>query len=160
VKSIGHEETFPTDVVDRAVLEHEIVRLADKVAERLRRAGRRARTVQLKLRFADFSTITRSRAPSEPTDLARELARTATMLLDSVDLVDGVRLLGVSAQQLDAADAVQGTLSFGDAEGLGALGDPEARGRLERSVDAVRARFGADAVVVARFAQPSSLEEP
>jgi DNA polymerase-4 len=160
VKSIGHEETFPTDVVDRAVLEHEILRLGDKVAERLRRAGRRARTVQLKLRFADFSTITRSRTLNEPTDLARELARTATMLLGAVDLGDGVRLLGVSAQQLDAADAVQGTLSFGETEALGARGDREARGRLERSVDAVRARFGADAVVVARFAQPSSLEEP
>lgn len=151
-KSVGHEETFPTDVLDRDVLEHEILRLADKVAERLRRAGCTARTVQLKLRYGDFSTITRSRTLVEPTDLARELARTATVLLDAVDLGDGVRLLGVSAQQLDAADAVQGTLSFGDSEGLGGLDDREERGRLERSVDAVRARFGADAVKAARFA--------
>lgn len=156
VKSVGHEETFPTDVVDRAVLEHEILRLADRVAERLRRGGRTARTVQLKLRYADFSTITRSRTLIEPTDLARELARAAIVLLGVVDLGDGIRLLGVSAQQLDVADAVQGALSFGDADGAGVLDDREERGRLERSVDEVRARFGADAVVAARFALPPS----
>jgi DNA polymerase-4 len=157
VKSVGHEETFPTDVVDRAELEHEIRRLADKVAERLRRSGCTARTVQLKLRFADFSTITRSRTLIEPTDLARELAHTATVLLGAVDLGDGIRLLGVSAQQLDAAHAVQGALSLGDTDGPGALDDREERGRLERSVDAVRARFGTDAVVAARYAPPPSL---
>ena len=150
VKSVGHEETFPTDVVDRAVLEREILRLADKVAERLRRGSRTARTVQLKLRYADFSTITRSRTLAEPTDLAREVARTATTLLRAVDLGDGIRLLGVSAQQLDAAKAVQGALSFGSPNDSEVLDDREERGRLERSVDAVRARFGADAVVAAR----------
>ncbi len=152
VKSVGHEETFPTDVIDRAVLEHEVLRLSDKVAARLRGAGRTARTVQLKVRYADFSTITRSRTLSEPTDLARELARTATALLGAVELGDGVRLLGVSAQQLEAADAVQGALPFDEQDGAAAIDAREQRGRLERSVDAVRARFGTDAVVAARFA--------
>ena len=155
-KSVGHEETFPTDVVDRAVLEREILRLADKVAERLRRGRRAARTVQLKLRYADFSTITRSRTLAEPTDLAREVARTALVLLRAVDLGDGIRLLGVSAQQLDTADAVQGALSFGDPDDPDVLDDREERGRLERSVDAVRARFGADAVLSARLVPPPS----
>jgi DNA polymerase IV len=154
VKSVGHEETFPTDVLDRAVLEQEIVRLSDKVAGRLRQAGRTARTVQLKVRYADFSTITRSRTLAEPTDLARDLARIATVLLDAVDLGEGVRLLGVSAQQLDAADAVQGALPFDEVDGGAAIDAREERGRLERSVDAVRARFGSDAVVAARFASP------
>jgi DNA polymerase-4 len=154
VKSVGHEETFPTDVLDRAVLEHEVVRLADKVAARLRGASRMARTVQLKIRYADFSTITRSRTLAEPTDLAREVARTATVLLDAVDLGDGVRLLGVAAQQLEAADAVQGALPFDAVDGGLAVDEREERGRLERSVDAVRARFGSDSVVAARFAGP------
>jgi DNA polymerase-4 len=154
VKSVGHEETFPTDVLDREVLEHEVLRLADKVAARLREAGRSARTVQLKLRYADFATITRSRTLTDPTDLARDLARTATALLDAVDLGDGVRLLGVSAQQLEVAHAVQGSLPFDEVDGGPALDDRAERGRLERSVDEVRARFGSDAVVAARFAGP------
>ncbi len=154
VKSVGNEETFPTDVLDRSVLEHEIVRLSDKVAGRLRDAGRITRTVQLKVRYADFSTITRSRTLAEPTDLARELARTATVLLDAVDLGDGVRLLGVSAQQLEVADAVQGALPFDEVDGGASIDAREERGRLERSVDAIRARFGSDAVVAARFASP------
>ena len=66
-KSIGHEETFPQDVRHRATLEHEIVRLSDRVASRLRAAQRVARTVQLKLRYHDFRTITRRRrSPSPP----------------------------------------------------------------------------------------------
>ena len=160
VKSVGHEETFPTDVIDRAVLEREILRLADKVAERLRRGSRTARTVQLKLRYADFSTITRSRTLTEPTDLARELAHTATTLLSVVDLGDGIRLLGLSAQQLDSADAVQGSLSFESPDDSDLLDDREERGRLERSVDAVRARFGADAVVAARSVPSPSRPSP
>jgi DNA polymerase-4 len=156
VKSVGHEETFPADVIDRATLEHEVLRLSDKVAARLRSAGRTARTVQLKLRYADFSTITRSRTLAEPTDLAQQLARTATVLLDAVDLGEGIRLLGVSAQQLDAADAVQGALPFDEEDPAATIDAREERGRLERSIDAVRARFGSDAVVAARFAAPPS----
>ena len=61
VKSIGHEQTFPTDLHDHAALEHQLVGLADGVASRLRAAHAAARTVQLKVRFGDFKTITRSR---------------------------------------------------------------------------------------------------
>lgn len=147
-KSVGHEETFPADVTDPSVLEHEIARLADKVAARLRRAGRTARTVQLKVRFADFSTITRSHTLTDPTDLARDLATTATALLHRVELRDGIRLLGVSAQQLESSVAVQGSLALDEADDAD---DREQRGRLERSVDAVRERFGTDSVVSARF---------
>jgi len=169
VKSIGHEETFPRDLVERGALEHEIVRLADKVAGRLRAAQRVARTVQLKLRYGDFRTITRARTLPEPTDLALDLARTGIDLLHDVDLGAGIRLLGISAQQLEPADAVQTALSFGDdgRPGGAALGGAEdaastreQRSRLERSVDLVRDRFGDDAVVPARFAPPGSRPRP
>jgi hypothetical protein len=62
----------------------------------------------------------------------------------------------VSAQQLDAADAVQGALALGGPDDPQVLDDREERGRLERSVDAVRARFGADAVLSARLVPPPS----
>ena len=77
VKSIGHEETFPTDLHDHAALEHQLVGLADGVASRLRAADAAARTVQLKVRFGDFRTVTRSRTLAAPTDLAADVGRVA-----------------------------------------------------------------------------------
>ena len=151
-KSIGHEETFPTDIVDRTVLEREIVRFADRVAARLRRSDLVGRTVQLKVRYHDFRTITRSRTLAEPTDLAADIYRAAATLLANVDLEAGVRLLGISVQQLEAAAEVQAALPLGD-EHSPRDNDPgrQQQSDLERSVDRVRARYGDDAVMPARL---------
>jgi DNA polymerase-4 len=156
VKSIGHEETFPTDRREPASLERTVAALADGVAARLRRAGRVGRTVQLKVRYAGFRTITRSRTIPAPTDLAAEIASVAVALLRDVpDLDVGVRLLGVSVQQLSVPEAVQPDLfGFeGSHTHTAAEAAPEApvpptpRMRsLERTIDAVRERFGHDAV--------------
>jgi DNA polymerase-4 len=116
LKSVGHEETFPVDHTDREVLAREVVRLADRTATRLRANGLRGRTVQLKVRFADFRTITRSRTLSTATDLAADVSTTARALLDAVDVTEGVRLLGVSVQQLAGAgmgDGEQQALPLG-----------------------------------------------
>ncbi len=166
-KSIGHEETFPTDVTDRAVLEHELVRLADAVASRLRGAQVAARTVQLKLRYGDFRTITRSRTLPEATDLAADIGRVTRELLRAVDLGAGVRLLGISGQQLvrsvaDPTAEDQGQLfdegQRFDEGGAGATpgiatrqpATPETAtpkaAAIERSLDAIRAKFGPGAV--------------
>ena len=77
VKSIGHEETFATDQRDPGPLQVEVVRQADAVATRLRKAGVAGRTVTLKVRFPDFRTITRSRTAAAPIDTGAELARLA-----------------------------------------------------------------------------------
>jgi len=156
VKSIGHEETFPTDLHDHAALEHKLVALADGVASRLRASQVAARTVQLKVRFGDFTTVTRSRTLPDPTDLAADLTRIGRELLRSLDVAPGFRLLGVSGQQLVRRAVVagdQGTL-FGDPDddpaGAPAVVAPEVddhrQAALERSVDRVRARFGPGAV--------------
>jgi DNA polymerase-4 len=157
VKSIGHEETFPVDLHDHAALDHRLVGLADGVATRLRAAGVTARTVQLKVRFGDFTTVTRSRTLPEPTDLAADLRRVAGDLLHALDVAPGVRLLGVSGQQLVRRAPTrgdQGTL-FGDPAAPGADDgsapaaappDEARQAALERSVDEVRARFGPGAV--------------
>jgi DNA polymerase-4 len=153
-KSMGHEQTFPTDVTDRTALEQEIGRLADPVASRLRAAARVARTVQLKVRYADFRTITRSRTLATPTDLAAELASVARELFAAVPIGTGIRLLGISAQQLEDAEAgIQAPL-FGDDPPELAVDDgarstspgPGRQAAVERSIDAVRARFGQRAV--------------
>ena len=154
VKSIGHEETFPVDVSERAALEHEIVRLADAVASRLRAARVSARTVQLKLRYGDFRTITRSRTLGEATDLAGDIGRVARELLGGVEVADGVRLLGISGQQLIRRSGVaapapddQGQLFDEGATPTGTNGAGSTRqAAVERSLDAIRAKFGPGAV--------------
>ena len=153
-KSVGHEETFPVDVRDRALLERELVRLADGVATRLRAASVAGRTVQLKVRFADFRTISRARTLREPTAVAADIAQVARRLLDGVPTDDGIRLLGVSVSKLGTETVAQPRL-FDEPEPRSARpGDlPELdpvrsarRAAVEQSVDAVRARFGRSAV--------------
>ncbi len=140
-KSIGHEETFATDVTDRSRLELDLMRFAERVATRLREAKTAARTVQLKVRYSDFRTITRSRTLPDATDVAHELVRVGRELLREVDLGDGLRLLGLSAQQLVPITDLQPRLPL-DAASTG-----DARhASLERTVDQVRARYGDDAV--------------
>ncbi len=134
-KSIGHEETYRHDVDDLNHLRREAVRMADAVASRLRAAGLVGRTVTLKVRFADFATITRSSTPGAPIDTGPEVARVAVELLDQVDVSGGVRLLGVSIANLTEDATRQLTLD-----------DAVSWGEATQAVDAVRARFGAAAV--------------
>jgi DNA polymerase IV len=135
-KSVGHETTFGHDVTDRAEIHRELLRLADGVGARLRAAGTTARTVVLKLRFSDFTTITRSRTLAEPTDLGRRLYEEARSLYDAAS--EGgrpVRLVGVRGEQLGAGAA-----------GLGLWDDDEQWRDAESVVDQVAERFGRDAV--------------
>jgi DNA polymerase-4 len=151
MKSVSSEATFATDLTDRARLEREIAHLADGVGARVRAAGRVGRTVQLKVRYADFRTVTRSRTLREPTDRTSEIGAVAKALLAAVpDLDRGVRLLGVGLQQLLVPEPVQQDL-FADATapaGTSRPADTEAgdRDALERTVDAVHARFGTGAL--------------
>ena len=99
-KSISVEDTFETDLVDRATLTAICDRHARQVAARLRSHGLFARTVTLKLRRHDFSTQTRSTTLHSPIDAPDEIARLARGLLDVVDLTGGIRLLGVGVAGL------------------------------------------------------------
>lgn len=143
-KSVGHEETYSTDLVEASELWRETVRLADTVAARLRHGGLAARTVTVKVRFSDFATITRSRTLPGPVDTALEVAGAAHGLLESVDPTPGVRLLGISASTLSAGAARQLRLDEGLSVG------PErwspAWGEAWQAVDELRRRFG-DSVV-------------
>jgi DNA polymerase-4 len=156
VKSIGHEETFPSDRTDRTGLERDALRMADAVAARLRTAATAARTVQLKVRYADFRTITRARTLRAPTDLAAVIGSTARELLQAVELGEGIRLLGVSVSQLEHRGGVQEQL---DLEAASTAEQPRAPDReaLEDAVGSVRARFGADAVGSAAFLERGRL---
>jgi DNA polymerase-4 len=155
-RSIGNEETFGTDVRSRPELEREIVRLADRVAGRLRHTGLEARTITLKVRFADFRTITRSRTEPEPTALSTDITAIARELLAAVDVGPGIRLLGISGSQLAAPAQRQGVLDLG---GDDAAEGRERRSALENAMDAVRERFGAGAVSAAVLTRPGPAKE-
>jgi DNA polymerase-4 len=141
-KSIGAEHTFEADHRDRARLDALLRRQAERVARELRREGVAARCLTLKLRFADFRTITRS-ATAEPTQDGLVLYQRAAALLGREALAQPVRLIGLSASMLTSAGV--GQLS---------LLDPGAarRERLAHVVDALADRFGTDTVVPAALA--------
>lgn len=101
-KSIGHEETWAYDRYDAEDLHRQMVRMADAVGARLRRAGVAGRTVTLKVRFADFTTITRSQTVPHPLDTGPDLVSVAAGLLNRVDPSAGVRLMGLSVSALGA----------------------------------------------------------
>lgn len=143
-KSVGTETTFARDVVDRTVLERFVLDASHRCARRLRNAGLVAHTVVLKLRGADFRTVTRSRTLSAPTDTGRDIARVAGELLAGEPVPPGgVRLLGVRAENLARRS-----------EGVEVPLDEDARpGRTERAMDRVAERFGDGAL------RPASLLE-
>ncbi len=147
-KSVGHEETFPHDHHRRETLQREIVRLADSVAGRLRKHDLAGRTVTLKVRFNDFRTITRSSTLPTAVDAGPAIARVAKALLDGVDPTPGVRLIGVSVSQLSDDGARQLSL---DDDGAAAWDD------ASEAVDAIRDRFGDQAIVPATLAGPEGI---
>ncbi|TQN40760.1 DNA polymerase-4 [Blastococcus colisei] len=100
VKSVSHEETFERDLTDLDVLGREIDSMAARVGERLRTAAFSGRTVTLKLRRYDFTTLTRSQTLSQPTDDVRTIAATARRLLAEAGTQGGLRLLGVGVSGL------------------------------------------------------------
>ena len=99
-KSISVEDTFETDVTDREALQAVIVRDSATVARRLSAAHLFARTITLKARYPDFTTLSRSRTLDGATDDAAVIALVARALLEQVELLRGVRLLGVGVAGL------------------------------------------------------------
>ena len=148
-KSIGHEETYARDIHERPPAEREVVRMADAVASRLRKAGVAGRTVTLKVRFHDFRTITRSHTLPAPTATAGLIAATAKDLLAAVDPAPGIRLLGVTVSNLGKPVAEQLTLDD--------LAKPAAADRAAEAVEEIRRRFGEASVGPAALVEEQGL---
>jgi DNA polymerase-4 len=138
-KSIGADETFAYDIDDPERIHRELLRLSDRTAARARSAGMAGRTVSIKVRFADFTTITRARTLRHHTDVSREIFATARELFDRLGLQRArIRLVGVRLEGLvpTAAAPIQSTLD-----------EPEHGWRdADRAVDRASARFGAGSV--------------
>ena len=146
-KSIGHEETYPRDLVEPAELERELARLSDAVAARLRKQEVAARTATLKVRFAGFTTITRSVTPPEPIETAPAFVAALRPILRGLDTYQGVRLLGVSGSNLVAP-----------AQQLNLLADTDAPLRAAGAIDQIRDRFGAAAIGPASAVGPRGVD--
>ena len=143
-RSIGADETFSADTDDPDVIRAELLRLSDRVAGRMRRAGLVGRTVQLRVRFADFTTISRSKTLPGSTDVGQDIYRTVVALYDGLGLQRvRLRLVGVRVEHLtDRASATEQLL----------LDAPEHGWRdAEQALDRVRDRFGHSSVRLARL---------
>jgi DNA polymerase-4 len=127
--------------------------MAERVGSRLREHGLAGRTVTLKVRFPDFRTITRSATLPDPFSLSGEIARLALGLLEKVDTAGGIRLLGVTVSNLTALAARQESLFGDDGQPSSA---PAGQIHLQSAVDAVRARFGPDALGSAALVEPGA----
>ena len=143
-KSISAEATYDTDLVDEEAVERALLRHCDRVSARLRRQGLAGRTVTLKLRFGDFTTVTRSLTTRVPVEHTPDLWDAARALLAKVDLAGrGVRLLGIGVGSLEPGASPR-QLSM----------EHPSRDAVAEAAEQVRARFGDDAVVPARLVDP------
>jgi DNA polymerase-4 len=134
-RSMGAEETFGRDVADRDVVSRELLRLAAKVTARMRRARVAGRTVALRVRYADFTTITRSRTLPDATDVTGAVHAEAVRLFDALGRRRlRIRLVGVRVEGLIPLEHAHRQLVIGERE----HGWPDA----DRAVDRIHQRFG------------------
>lgn len=139
-KSVGHEHTFDTDTVDMKRLEATLLDVAESVASRLRRHHLAAGSVQLKLRYEGFETLTRQAPlPSQTRESGPIYTVGLALLQKTLVSGRGVRLVGLTA------------INLTDAQQLTLFDAPERTDRLTRSIDVVRERFGERAITRARL---------
>jgi DNA polymerase IV len=153
-KSIGAEETFAADIGDPGMIHRELLRLAGRTAHSLRSSGYVARTISVKLRRADFKTITRSRTLAEPTDVAQKIYATACELYAASGMGGGtlLRLVGVRATGLSPAAAAGTQLALGERA--------DAWRDVEGAMDQITRRFGAGALRPGSLVKPSRTGHP
>lgn len=153
-KSISRETTFSSDVNDVEILRTILIGLVEDVARRLRKNKLRGKTIQLKIRYDDFSTFTRSITVSQPTDLTREIEQSAILLLDQKlpKRPLSIRLIGVGVTGFQSGSQQQKSLF--DEE------DQQKLSRLDQVKDQIASRFGSNSIIRGnRIANDDSQEE-
>ncbi len=135
-KSVSVEETYPVDLVGEAVIHTELLAHCDALAYRLRRAGLAARTISIKIRYDDFTTVTRSETREAPTDTTRQIHAAARRLIERVNLGRPIRLIGGGASSLEPGDAPRQTT----------VESPPEWDKVADAVDLIRRRFGDAAI--------------
>jgi len=137
-KSISHERTFPQDVDQESILHSTLLGLTEQVMRRLRNTGKLARCVELKLRFADFSTTTRSRHIATSTDVTSEIWHVLQQLVQQHWKGQPVRLVGMGVSELQCPKARQADLFLEEKHAH--------QQKIDRVEDDIRGRFGKQAI--------------
>lgn len=138
IKSVSHETTFEEDQTDRDLLKSTLLYLSEMVAARLRHHKMRGRTVQLKLRFSDFSTFTRHKSLPDYTHMTEEIFAVANRLFEQfADHTRPVRLIGVGVSQLAAEAGLQ--MNLWEGENARKL-------QLEKVLDSLQQKYGKSAL--------------
>jgi DNA polymerase-4 len=145
-KSISAAETFDRDIDDPAIVAKEILRMCERASSRMRERSLFAKTITLKIRFADFTTINRSKTLPLPIDTTHEIYEVAKALYDALSIERArIRLVGVSLDNLHT-----------DSHEQLVLGARESSWReLQGGIDAAKARFGSDSVRPGRLIDES-----
>jgi DNA polymerase-4 len=143
MKSVSNETTFNEDTSDTDVLDGHIWRLSEKVADRLKAKSIAGRVITLKLKRSNHSALSRRISLSDSTQMADRIYRTARDLFDRVGDQGPYRLIGVGVADITSDD---------QADISGDLLDPNAshRSNAERATDAIRDRFGSEAIIKGR----------
>lgn len=150
IKSIGDESTYEKDLTDRADIDRQIAIHSDIVAQRLRKHELIARTISLKIRFASFRTLTRAVSLDEGTSLQEEIYENALRLLEKIPLIEGVRLIGVTASKL-GPPLTMGSL-FSE--------EKEKQNRAARVMDEIQKKFGKKALQKGFWLEDKKSDEP
>ena len=146
-KSISSEHTFTGDVTDEATLVRTVLEQSHRCARRLRAAELVAGGVAIKVRMADFTTLTRSRRFSTPTDVGQEIYGSARALLAGVKISSaGARLIGVRVDDLESAHGAVQQFALGE--------DSDSVRTLEQVIDQIGARFGEGAAQAGSLIRP------
>lgn len=162
-KSIGHEETFSQDLVDRRELERHVLRMAESVATMLRGSSSAARTVTVKVKFSDLSLQTRSHTLARAITTGGALGQVAASLLSAIDPGDGIRLLGVSASGLVEGGGDQLSFDLGEDRDDGtqsATSREQSWQDATAAIDAIRGKFGRSAVGSASMVTDEGVQVP
>ncbi len=139
-KSISSESTLDADTKDRTVLEKKIKKHAERVAERLRREKLGACTITIKIKYSDFSLVTRGHTLGRATDSSREIVEAAMKLFMDQPLRSKVRLTGVTASNLEGSENNL-QMNFFETGGTGGK-----ERKVDEAVDTIRERFGAEVI--------------
>ncbi|WP_456236149.1 DNA polymerase IV [Halodesulfovibrio spirochaetisodalis] len=146
-KSESAENTLHKDTLDKALLKKWLMRHADRVGQNQRKYGLKGRTITLKVKYSDFQSLTRSKTLPDPTNTTDVIYQVAADLLDAIDLVKPVRLIGLGLSNYDNSGVEQLNMLDHMQHGCsGVIRATEQQRRLDKALDAVRNKFGNKAI--------------